>query len=243
MMLLLAAVLGVVAAAALLVTPSAGEAETESRAAPPVGARERSTERTGAGRAPGRRATADRAAQRRPEVRWRRSVAVGTPDAGRLVGGVLLPARGAGFATWDPNLHRSPNRAWRRWGTDRLLRLLLGVAREYGTAHPGARSLLIGDLSRPHGGDFGRQYGYVWHASHQNGLDADIYFPRKDRVLRAPRTAADIDRRLSQDVVDRLVGAGATKVFVGPGTGLTGPPDVVQVIPHHDDHIHVRIAP
>ena len=32
-------------------------------------------------------------------------------------------------------------------------------------------------------------------------------------------------------------------MFVGPGTGLTGPPDVVQAIPHHDDHIHVRIGP
>ena len=154
-----------------------------------------------------------------------------------------LPARGAGFVTWDPNLHRSPNRAWRRWGTNRLVRLLLAVAREYRSAHPGARPLLIGDLSRPHGGDFGRRFGYVWHASHQNGLDADVYFPRKDRGRRAPRTAADIDRRLSQDLVDRFVRAGATKVFVGPGTGLTGPPDVVQVIPQHDDHIHVRIAP
>jgi murein endopeptidase len=170
-------------------------------------------------------------------------VAVGAPDAGSLVRGVLLPARGAGFVTWDANLHRSPDRAWRRWGTDRLVRLVLGIAREYRTAHPGARSLLIGDLSRRHGGNFGRQYGFVWHASHQNGLDVDIYYPRKDRVPRAARTAAEIDRRLSQDLVNRLVRAGATKLFVGPGTGLTGPPDVVQVLPDHDDHVHVRIAP
>ena len=157
-------------------------------------------------------------------------MAVGLPTAGRLVRGVHLPARGAGFVTWDPNLRRSPNRAWRRWGTDRLVRLLLAIAREHRRVHPGARPLLFGDLSRPHGGDFGRQFGYVWHASHQNGLDADIYYPRKDRSRRAPRTAADIDRRLSQDLVDRFVRAGATKVFVGPGTGLTGPPAVVQVI-------------
>jgi murein endopeptidase len=181
--------------------------------------------------------------RRRPEIRWRRSVAVGSPTAGRLVRGVQLPARGGGFATWDPNLHRSPNRAWRRWGTSRLVRLVLAVASEYRSAHPGARPLLIGDLSRPHGGDFGRQFGYVWHASHQNGLDADIYYPRADRASRAPRTAADIDGRLSQDLVDRFVRSGATEVFVGPGTGLTGPPDVVQVTAHHDDHMHVRIGP
>jgi murein endopeptidase len=180
---------------------------------------------------------------RRPEIRWRRSVAVGSPSSGRLIGGVQLPPRGAHFATWDPNLHRSPNRGWRRWGTNRLVRLLLAVAGEYNTAHPGARPLLIGDLSRPQGGDFGRQFGYVWHASHQNGLDADVYYPRTDRARRAPRTAAEIDRRLAQDLVDRFVRAGATKAFVGAGTGLTGPPDVVQVIPDHDDHVHVRIGP
>lgn len=180
---------------------------------------------------------------RRSLVRWRQSIAVGSPSAGRLIRGVQLPARGTRFSTWDPNLHRSPNRRWRRWGTDRLVRLLLTIAREYRAAHPHARPLLIGDLSRPHGGNFGRQFGYVWHASHQNGLDADVYFPRRDRARRAASTAADIDRRLSQDLVNRFVRAGATDLFVGPNTGLTGPPDVVHVLVDHDDHVHVRIAP
>jgi murein endopeptidase len=231
--LLLAALVAVAAAAALPIALSAGMDDAEPRLASPAAAPERSTDRP----------RADRVPARRPAIHWRRSVALGSPTAGRLVRGVHLPARGTGFATWDPNLHRSPNRAWRRWGTHRLVRLLIDIAREYRRAHPGAGPLLVGDLSRPHGGDFGRQFGYVWHASHQNGLDADIYYPRKDRNHRAPRTAADIDRRLSQVLVDRVVRAGATKVFVGPGTGLSGPPDVVQVIPQHDDHIHIRIAP
>jgi murein endopeptidase len=230
--LLLAAVVAVVAVAAPPLRLSAGEADSESRVAPPSAAQERFVERPRSDRTPGRR----------PEIRWRRSLAVGSPTAGRLVRGVRLPARGAGFGTWDPNLRRSPNRAWRRWGTDSLVRLLLAVARGYRSAHPGARPLLVGDLSRPHGGDFGRQFGYVWHASHQNGLDVDIYYPRTDRVRRAPRTANDVDRPLSQDLVRRFVRSGATKVFVGPGTGLTGPPDIVQVIPSHDDHMHVRIG-
>jgi murein endopeptidase len=230
--LLLAAVVAVVAVAAPPLRLSAGEADSESRVAPPSAAQEQFVERPRSDRTPGRR----------PEIRWRRSLAVGSPTAGRLVRGVRLPARGAGFGTWDPNLRRSPNRAWRRWGTDSLVRLLLAVARGYRSAHPGARPLLVGDLSRPHGGDFGRQFGYVWHASHQNGLDVDIYYPRTDRVRRAPRTANDVDRPLSQDLVRRFVRSGATKVFVGPGTGLTGPPDIVQVIPSHDDHMHVRIG-
>ena len=231
--LLPAALVAVAAAAAFPITLSAGKDDAEPRLASPAAAPERSTDWP----------RADRAPARRPAIRWRRSVAHGSPTAGRLVRGVRLPSRGVGFVTWDPNLHRSPDRASRRWGTDRLVRLLLEIARKYRRAHPGARPLLIGDLSRQHGGDFGRRFGYVWHASHQNGLDADIYYPRQDRSRRAPRTAADIDRRLSQDLVDRFVRAGATKVFVGPGTGLSGPPDVVQVIPQHDDHIHIRIAP
>jgi murein endopeptidase len=200
------------------------------------------------------RASADRGGADRPakpherpnperRIRWRRSRALGTPTAGRLVDGVKLPASGTHFVTWDPVLRRSPNRHWRRFGTDRLVRLLLEVAREHRAAHPGARPLLIGDLSRPHGGDFGIRFGPIGHASHQNGLDADIYYPRGDRARRAPRTAADIDRRRSQDIVDRFVRAGVTRVFVGPGTGLTGPPGIVQPIPNHDNHLHVRLAP
>jgi murein endopeptidase len=181
--------------------------------------------------------------QRSPEerIRWRRSVAVGSPIAGRLVRGVQLPARGGHFATWDPILRRSPNRGWRRWGTDRLVRLLLALAREYRAVHPAARPLLVGDLSRPHGGDFGPQFGYIGHASHQNGLDADIYYPRRDRTPKPPRTAAEIDRRLSQDLVDRLLAVGAVRVLVGPETGLRGPPSLVRAVPNHDNHLHVRI--
>jgi protein MpaA len=53
---------------------------------------------------------------------------------------------------------------------------------------------------------------------------------------------SQIDRRLSQDLVDRFVLAGAEKVFVGPNTGMRGPPAVVEVLPaHHDNHMHVRL--
>jgi murein endopeptidase len=181
----------------------------------------------------------------RPEERieWKRSLAVGSPSAGRLVRGVRLPSEGVHFFTWDPVKRRSPNRAWRRFGTDVLVRLVLRIAREYGEAHPHAPRMAVGDLSRPHGGDFGPKFGFIGHASHQNGLDVDVYYPRADGRERAPRDASQIDRRLSQDLVDRFVAAGAITVFVGPNTGLTGPPNVVSPLVNHDNHIHVRIAP
>jgi murein endopeptidase len=178
----------------------------------------------------------------RPAIDWRPSLALGEPFArGRLVGGVQMPAEGRDHFSWDPVLRRSPSRPWRRWGTDRLLRTILRVARAHRDAHPGAPRLAIGDLSRPGGGDFGPRFGGIGHASHQNGLDADLYYPRRDRAERAPRRVAQVDLRLAQDLVDRFVRAGAEFVFVGPSTGLTGPRRVVQPLVNHDDHLHVRL--
>src|SRR5919109_1279573 len=157
------------------------------------------------------------------QVHWHHSTAVGSHAAGRLEHGVRLPAEGLTFFTWDPVLRRSPNRGWRRWGTDRLVRVVLRVARDFHAAHPQAPRMAIGDLSRPHGGDFGPRFGYIGHASHQNGLDADVYYPRADGRERAPRHASQIDRRLSQELVGRFLAKGAQVIFVGPGTGLTGP--------------------
>ena len=174
---------------------------------------------------------------------WRRSRALGRPERGRLVGAVELPAAGTHFVTVDPVTRTSPNRAWRRHGTDRLVEVLLRVAEEHAAAHPGAPRLVVGDLSRPRGGRFGREYGGDGHRSHQNGLDADVYYPRRDRRERIPTRVAQIDRRLAQELVDRFVRAGAEYVFVGPGTGLRGPSEVVMTLGNHDDHLHVRIRP
>jgi murein endopeptidase len=175
------------------------------------------------------------------QVPWHHSTAVGTHAAGRLEHGVRLPAEGRTFCTWDPVLRRSPNRTWRRWGTDRLVRVVLGVAREHHAAHPRAPRMAVGDLSRPQGGDFGPQFGYIGHASHQNGLDVDVYYPRADGRELAPRDAGEIDRGLSQELVDRFLAAGAQVIFVGPNTGLRGPPERVQPLVHHDNHLHVRL--
>ena len=173
----------------------------------------------------------------RPEIRWRDSVALGSPAAGRLVRGVRLPREASAFFTWDPLLHRAPNRAGRRWGTDRLVRVVLRVVRQYARAHPHAPRVGVGDLSRPRGGPFGPK-----HASHQNGLDADVYYPRLDRRERPPRRVDQIDRRLAQDLVRRFVRAGAEIVYVGPNTGFRGSAGVVRVLSNHDNHLHVRIG-
>ena len=179
---------------------------------------------------------------RAERIHWRDSAALGLPEAGRLVRGVKLPAGGAHYFTWDPILRRQPNRASRRWGTDDLIRTLLRVIRAYARAHPGAPRVGIGDLSRPHGGDFGAQFGGLGHATHQNGLDADVYYPLRSEAERSPLSVDEVKLHLAQDLVDRFVRAGAVVLYVGPNTGLTGPPGVVQVLANHDNHVHVRIA-
>lgn len=177
-----------------------------------------------------------------PAIHWRRSVAVGLPWGGRLRDGVLLPAYGRDFATWDPILLRYPNRAGRRWGTARLIKTLVYVLYRYHRAHPQAPPVLVADLSRPRGGPFTGRYGGLGHDSHQNGLDVDVLYPRRDgKVL--PAGPHDIDHRLAQDLVNRFVAQYAQYVFVGPHTGLHGPRGVVQTLVHHDDHMHVRVYP
>jgi murein endopeptidase len=174
-------------------------------------------------------------------IAWHPSRAIGEPNGGRLENGVQLPAAGADYVTWDPVRKRRPNRGWRRWGTDKLIRVFLRVARQYRAAHRAAPQLVVGDLSRRHGGDFGPRFGGPGHASHQNGLDIDVYYPRRDHRLREPAKVSQIDNRLGQDLVDRFLAAGAQYIFVGPHTPFTGPQSVVQPLRLHDDHMHVRL--
>ena len=169
------------------------------------------------------------------------SRAAGLPWQGRLIRGQQLPPSGEGFATWDPIRKRVGNRGWRRWGTDRLLRTLRNVLAAHARRHPDAPPVLVGDLSRPRGGDFGPRFGGIGHASHQNGLDADVYYPRHDGRLRRAYKPSQVDRAAAQELVDAFVREGPEYVFVGPSLGLRGPRKVVQVLTNHDDHLHVRL--
>ena len=176
-----------------------------------------------------------------PEIAYRHSVPVGVWWNGALRRGVQMPAEGPDWFTWDPVRKRIPNRTWRRWGTDRLVRTVLGVIEEYRLDNALAPRVGIGDLSRTHGGDFGARFGGLGHASHQNGLDADIYYPRMDGQERRPYKPSQVDVDLAQDLVDRFVAAGARVIYVGPSLGLEGPRKRVVPLVQHDDHLHVRL--
>lgn len=87
--------------------------------------------------------------------------AVGFYSKGCLAGAVALPADGPTWQTMRPSRNRA-------WGHPVTIDFLIGLAAAAPEA--GLRGILVGDISQPRGGPM--PYG---HASHQMGLDADIW--------------------------------------------------------------------
>jgi len=167
-------------------------------------------------------------------VDWNRATSSGLHYSGSLEDGTQLPVEGPDWVTWSPVTDARPNLPGRLHGHERTIRALLRVVAEHRTAYPDAPRVLVGDISFPGGGVMNQ------HVSHQNGLDVDVYYPRLDRWLQAPRSASQIDRALAQDLLDRFLAAGARVVFVGYATGLTGDSGKVVPYPNHENHMHVR---
>jgi penicillin-insensitive murein endopeptidase len=87
---------------------------------------------------------------------------IGFYSRGCLAGGHAIPIDGNNWQVM--RLSRNRN-----WGHPRLLALIKRLARD-GAAKDGWPGLLIGDISQPRGGPM-----LTGHASHQIGLDADIW--------------------------------------------------------------------
>ena len=100
-----------------------------------------------------------------------KAVSIGFYPRGCLSGGVEFPVNGA---TWQV-MRLSRNR---NWGHPNLIRFLEKFAPLAAKA-TGWNGILVGDLAQPRGGPSPSD-----HASHQTGLDVDIWFmPMPDRVL------------------------------------------------------------
>ncbi len=95
---------------------------------------------------------------------------IGFYAKGCLAGGMALPINGK---TWQV-MRLSRNR---NWGHPNLVQFLEKLAEQ--APKTGWRGLLVGDMSQPRGGPM-----RTGHASHQVGLDADIWLtPMPDREL------------------------------------------------------------
>lgn len=110
---------------------------------------------------------------------------IGAYTKGCIAGAVALPADGP---TWQV-MRPSRNRAWGH-------PLLIAVIERFAAGVPPATGwpgLLIGDLGQPRGGPM-----VTGHASHQIGLDADIWLtPMPDRRL----SPAERDEMAAQSIV------------------------------------------
>lgn len=108
---------------------------------------------------------------RKPDAAPLPPKAHGFYSRGCLAGGVKLEEDGP---AWQA-MRLSRNRNWGHPDLVRLVRRLAIEARR----HDGWRGLLVGDLAQPRGGPM-----LTGHASHQLGLDADIWFtPMPNRRL------------------------------------------------------------
>jgi penicillin-insensitive murein DD-endopeptidase len=110
------------------------------------------------------------------------AAAHGFYSKGCLAGGIAIPTDGA---TWQA-MRLSRNR---RWGHPDMIALIERLSRD-AAAHDGWPGLLVGDISQPRGGPM-----LSGHASHQVGLDADIWLtPMPSRRLSA-REREDMEAR------------------------------------------------
>ncbi|NVO14504.1 MAG: penicillin-insensitive murein endopeptidase [Rhodoplanes sp.] len=107
---------------------------------------------------------------RKPTPATMEARAIGFYSKGCLAGGIALPVNGSAWQV----MRLSRNRNWGHPELVAMLEKLAVDARKVGW--PG---LLVGDMSQPRGGPM-----LTGHASHQVGLDADIWLtPMPDREL------------------------------------------------------------
>ncbi|MBV2359250.1 penicillin-insensitive murein endopeptidase [Thalassococcus sp. CAU 1522] len=99
--------------------------------------------------------------------------AYGSYSKGCLAGGVQLPQTGP---TWQA-MRLSRNR---NWGHPELIDFVQDLSRK-AAQQPGWQGLYVGDLSQPRGGPM-----LTGHASHQIGLDADIWMLPAKRLDLTP---------------------------------------------------------
>lgn len=180
---------------------------------------------------------------------------IGSYAKGCIGGAVQLPADGAGWQAM--RLSRD-----RRWGSAELVHYIETLAQA--VAQDGLPGILVGDMGQARGGPM-----MSGHASHQIGLDVDIWLqPMPDRVLdaneRESLSAISVLKAGMRDVDPELFGEaqrlliyraaqlpGVARIFVAPGIKRSlcainwrDRSFLGKLRPWygHDDHFHVRLA-
>jgi penicillin-insensitive murein endopeptidase len=180
---------------------------------------------------------------------------VGSYAKGCIGGAVQLPADGPGWQAM--RLSRD-----RRWGSAELVQYIQALAQS--VAQDGIPGILVGDMGQARGGPMASG-----HASHQIGLDVDIWLqPMPNYLLSANDreniSAQSVLRAGTREVDPALFGEaqrlliyraaqlpGVARIFVAPGIKRSlcainwrDRSFLTKLRPWygHDDHIHVRLA-
>jgi penicillin-insensitive murein endopeptidase len=153
----------------------------------------------------------------------------------------------------------------RNFGTFELITMIKTIAGEMADLFPHRERLQIGDVANQHGGSLGK------HKSHQNGLDADIVYFRKNGAEQNPgwvgnfvekfvvkgavtknfdteRNWAMINKLASYPQVQRVFVDIAIKKSLCKAYSKSADPIAQQSLRilrpavSHDDHMHVRIG-
>ncbi|WP_373456306.1 penicillin-insensitive murein endopeptidase [Rhizobium sp. L1K21] len=182
---------------------------------------------------------------------------IGFYSKGCQAGAVQLPASG-------PNWQAMRLSRNRRWGQPELISTIEKLARD-AAQKDGWPGLLVGDMSQPRGGPM-----LTGHASHQVGLDVDIWLtPMPSRLLTAAEREnlsavsvlkkgafLTLDRNIWSPAHGRLIMRAASypeveRIFVNPAikkelceTWKGNPSILGKVRPYysHDYHFHIRLS-
>jgi penicillin-insensitive murein endopeptidase len=182
--------------------------------------------------------------------------AIGTYMRGCLAGAVALPADGPDWQVMRPSRNRA-------WGHPVLISFLERLAQKLPVA-AGWPGMLVGDMAQPRGGPM-----VTGHASHQIGLDADIWLmpmpnrrlspAERDEISAVSVVAADgddIDPKVWTPQHRRLLEAaarepGVARIFVNPAIKRAlcreagsdrGWLTRIRPFWGHTEHFHLRLS-
>jgi murein endopeptidase len=158
------------------------------------------------------------------------SISIGSLGNGRLVNGVFFPAAGPDHSAWNFRAQRNGGSDRTRWGHCRVVRAVLPGLAAYRDRNPDAPPVAVGDMALRHGSEIDG------HSTHENGRQIDICLPRRDGKFREPHTVAQVDPRLTCELVRALLNAGTDQILIGPNIRI-GTPTRAIPWPNLDDRL------
>lgn len=164
-------------------------------------------------------------------------------SSGWLEGASRLPESGEGYYYFpSSDVMNTDN-----WACgDYVIKHIIDIGREWEGLRENRALIGVGDLSWHENSTIeGAQGGkFPGHISHQNGLDVDLRYLRKDGDPLPLDLAGDglsnYDREATQEVVDLFLEHGAELILAHRTSGLNGPPQRLLLKADHRDHFHVR---